>query len=290
MSTDVKKKQGPLLFLSFVISGILIGGGAILPGVSGGVLCVIFGIYRPMMELFSHPIKAIKKHLSLFIPVGIGVGIGFVGFAKILGSLFENYKLPTLWVFVGIILGTVPMLLKTAREKTGKTQKGDLVALLIAFFALLTILLSWKSKASSMEELNLQSETSISMELNLLTTFLSGIIWGFSLIVPGLSSSSLLIFMGLYDHIMTAVGKLDFSVIVPLILGIVLVAALCARAVEKLFEKHYSYASHAVVGLVLASTITIIPMPITLWGVGLAAIGFVLAALLDRWQASIQRD
>lgn len=278
MSTDVKKKQGPLLFLSFVISGILIGGGAILPGVSGGVLCVIFGIYRPMMELFSHPIKAIKKHLSLFIPVGIGVGIGFVGFAKILGSLFENYKLPTLWVFVGIILGTVPMLLKTAKEETGKTQKGDLVALAGSFAVLLIVLLL------------LNTGQGINMALTPYTAFLSGIIWGFSLIVPGLSSSSLLIFMGLYDHIMTAVGKLDFSVIVPLILGIVLVAALCARAVEKLFEKHYSYASHAVVGLVLASTITIIPMPITLWGVGLAAIGFVLAALLDRWQASIQRD
>jgi putative membrane protein len=278
MSTDVKKKQGPLLFLSFVISGILIGGGAILPGVSGGVLCVIFGIYRPMMELFSHPIKAIKKHLSLFIPVGIGVGIGFVGFAKALGALFEKYEIQTLWVFVGIILGTVPMLLKTAKEETGKTQKGDLAALFGAFAVLLTVLLL------------LNTGQGINMALTPFTAFLSGIIWGFSLIVPGLSSSSLLIFMGLYDHIMTAVGKLDFSVIVPLILGIVLVAALCARAVEKLFEKHYSYASHAVVGLVLASTLTIIPMPITLWGVGLAAVGFVLAALLDRWQASIQRD
>lgn len=278
MSTDVKKKQGPLLFLSFVISGILIGGGAILPGVSGGVLCVIFGIYRPMMELFSHPIKAIKKHLSLFIPVGIGVGIGFVGFAKALGALFEKYEIQTLWVFVGIILGTVPMLLKTAKEETGKTQKGDLVALAGSFAVLLIVLLL------------LNTGQGINMALTPYTAFLSGIIWGFSLIVPGLSSSSLLIFMGLYDHIMTAVGKLDFSVIVPLILGIVLVAALCARAVEKLFEKHYSYASHAVVGLVLASTLTIIPMPITLWGVGLGAIGFVLAALLDRWQASIERN
>jgi putative membrane protein len=278
MSTQVKAKQGPLLFLSYVISGILIGGGAILPGVSGGVLAVIFGIYRPMMELFSHPIKALKKHLSLFIPVGIGVAIGFVGFAKVLGTLFEKYEIQTLWVFVGIIFGTVPMLLKTAREETGKTQKGDLDALVGSFGTLLAVLVL------------LNTGQGIKMSLNPMTAFLSGIIWGFSLIVPGLSSSSLLIFMGLYDHIMSAVGALNFSVIVPLLLGIALVAALCARAVEKLFQKHFSYASHAVVGLVLASTLTIIPRPITVWGLALAAIGFVLAALLDRWQASIQRD
>lgn len=278
MSTQVKAKQGPLLFLSYVISGILIGGGAILPGVSGGVLAVIFGIYRPMMELFSHPIKALKKHLSLFIPVGIGVAIGFVGFAKVLGTLFEKYEIQTLWVFVGIIFGTVPMLLKTAREETGKTQKADLVALVGSFGTLLAVLVL------------LNTGQGINMTLTPATAFLSGIIWGLSLIVPGLSSSSLLIFMGLYDHIMSAVGALNFSVIVPLLLGIALVAALCARAVEKLFQKHFSYASHAVVGLVLASTLTIIPMPISAWGVGLAIIGFVLAALLDRWQASIQRD
>ncbi len=278
MSTQVKAKQGPLLFLSYVISGILIGGGAILPGVSGGVLAVIFGIYRPMMELFSHPIKALKKHLSLFIPVGIGFAIGFVGFAKVLGTLFEKYEIQTLWVFVGIIFGTVPMLLKTAREETGKTQKGDLVALGGSFASLLAVLVL------------LNTGQGINMTLTPATAFLSGIIWGLSLIVPGLSSSSLLIFMGLYDHIMSAVGALNLSVIVPLLLGIALVAALCARAVEKLFQKHFSYASHAVVGLVLASTLTIIPMPISAWGVGLAIIGFVLAALLDRWQASIQRD
>jgi putative membrane protein len=278
MSTQVKAKQGPLLFLSYVISGILIGGGAILPGVSGGVLAVIFGIYRPMMELFSHPIKALKKHLSLFIPVGIGVAIGFVGFAKVLGTLFEKYEIQTLWGFVGIIFGTVPMLLKTAREETGKTQKADLVALVGSFGTLLAVLVL------------LNTGQGINMTLTPATAFLSGIIWGLSLIVPGLSSSSLLIFMGLYDHIMSAVGALNFSVIVPLLLGIALVAALCARAVEKLFQKHFSYASHAVVGLVLASTLTIIPRPITVWGLALAAIGFVLAALLDRWQASIQRD
>ena len=59
------------LWILRAIQGALIGVGAILPGVSGGVLCVLFGIYRPMMELFSHPAGAIKKYWRLLLPVGI---------------------------------------------------------------------------------------------------------------------------------------------------------------------------------------------------------------------------
>ncbi len=67
----------------------------------------------------------------------------------------------------------------------------------------------------------------------------SGIVWGFSLVVPGLSSSSILLFMGIYDKIMAGVGSLNFSIIIPLFLGIALVAVLCAHLVDSLFEKHH---------------------------------------------------
>ena len=61
-----------------LIHGAIIGLGAVLPGISGGVLCVVFGVYKPIMELLSHPFKAIKKHAKTLIPVVIGIAIGFV--------------------------------------------------------------------------------------------------------------------------------------------------------------------------------------------------------------------
>jgi putative membrane protein len=131
-------------------------------------------------------------------------------------------------------------------------------------------------------------------ELNTLLAFISGVVWGFSLVVPGLSSSSLLIYMGLYENIMLEVGKLNMGIIIPLMAGILLVAVLFARIIDSLFEKHNSIASHAVIGLVLASTISIIPSftdtKAIIIGALLIALGFVGALQLDKWQASIKKE
>ena len=131
------------------------------------------------------------------------------------------------------------------------------------------------------------------MPLTPLWSLVSGIVWGFSLVIPGLSSSSILLFMGLYTKIMAAVGDLDFSVILPLITGIALVAVLCAKLVNLLFEKHFSLASHAIVGLVLASTLMIIPRDFTgitqvLLCLLLAALGFFAAWYMGIWGERIK--
>ncbi len=276
MTTNHDKSNS--LFLLRILNGILIGGGAILPGVSGGVLAVVFGIYQPMMELLSHPFTAFKKHWKLFLPVGIGVMLGFVGFAKVVGGLFEKYEVQTLCLFIGLIFGTVPMLLKTA-QRDGKSTKKDYLALGLSFALLLAVLLIVNRTGK------------LSLTLTTPWAFVSGIIWGFSLVVPGLSSSSLLIFMGLYESIMSAVGALNLGVILPLFAGIALVALLFARLIDKLFNERFSLASHAVVGLVLASTLTIIPSFAStgqlIVGILLAGIGFVAAMQLDKWQAKM---
>ena len=75
-------------WLMHVFHGALIGVGAILPGVSGGVMCVLFGIYQPMMALLSHPGKAFRQYYRLFVPVLIGCAIGFVGLSKVVELAF----------------------------------------------------------------------------------------------------------------------------------------------------------------------------------------------------------
>lgn len=267
--------KSPALMLMRVLQGALIGGGAILPGVSGGVLAVVFGIYRPMMELLSHPFRALKKNLWLFIPIVIGVGIGFVGFAKLMALLFAEDSPYPISLFVGLILGTVPSLLKTARSQ-GRKPVADMTALGLTFAGLLAFLII------------LEGTGSMNLTLTPVWALISGLIWGFSLIVPGLSSSSILIFMGLYKSIMDDVGRLQLGTVIPLLLGIALVAFLFARVIDSLFNKHFSVASHAIVGLVLASTIMIIPRVYAGLGqillcLGLAVIGFAGAWYLGVW-------
>lgn len=269
-----KNEKSPVLMFMRVLQGTLIGGGAILPGVSGGVLAVVFGVYRPMMEMLSHPFRSLKKHLWLFIPIIIGVALGFVGFAKLMALLFKENSPYPISVFVGLILGTVPVLLKTAKSQGGKP--ADAKTMWLTFAGLLAFLII------------LQSLSGMNLPLNPLWAFISGIIWGFSLVVPGLSSSSLLIFMGLYTRIMDDVGSLQLATVVPLLLGIALVAILFARLVDRLFDRHFSLASHAIVGLVLASTVMIVPRAYdsfaqVLLCLLLAAIGFAAAWFLGVW-------
>ena len=117
-----------------ILQGALIGLGAVLPGISGGVLCVIFGIYKPVMELISHPFKNFKTHVPKLIPVIIGGGIGFLGIANVLAFFLEKYPAPSVCLFVGLIAGMIPSLWAEAggrqavsiavRGETGRHLRG----------------------------------------------------------------------------------------------------------------------------------------------------------------------
>ena len=91
--------------LRYLLCGALIGAGAILPGVSGGVLAVVFGIYRPFMEVLTHPRRALPKYWRMLIPLSIGWAAGFLGFAKGIAAALSLSDAVTTWLFIGLIGG-----------------------------------------------------------------------------------------------------------------------------------------------------------------------------------------
>ena len=114
-----------LALLRNLMCGCLIGAGAILPGVSGGVLAVIFGIYEPLMELITNPRQGIAQYGSRFAPVILGMGIGFLVFAKGLLVFFQLSYTIAVWAFIGLILGTMPALYREAGAR-GRGAAGTL--------------------------------------------------------------------------------------------------------------------------------------------------------------------
>lgn len=227
-----------------LIQGALIGVGAILPGVSGGVLCVAFGIYEPMMELLTHPKEALRKNCRLFIPIGIGWIAGFILLARAVELLFAVSAPAALMLFFGLICGTLPELFKTSEKSDpGRSWTPFILALALAylFFHLL------------------EGGISTVIAPSFGSYVLCGLLWGLSLIIPGLSSSSILIYLGLYAPMTAGIAALDFGVLIPLLLGIVATALLFARLVDMLFKKHYALISRIVLGFVIASSLKIIP-------------------------------
>ncbi len=270
-----------MLFFLRILQGALIGLGAVLPGISGGVLCVIFGIYKPIMELLSSPFKRFRTHVPKLIPVIIGIGLGFLGISKLLAFVLEKYEAPSICLFIGLIVGMLPSLWSEAGEQ-GRT-KGSVTSMLVAFAAVMAILIS----------LNVLSVT---IEANTLWFVFCGFCVALSIIAPGMSFSTLLMPLGLYQPLVDGLGNLKFTVIIPVALGALVTVVALVKAVDKLFERFYTYAFHAIVGIVVAATVMIIPFGsftnALSWviNLGFIAVGIVAALLLDKFNKKFPKE
>ena len=268
-------------FIVRVIQGAIIGAGAILPGISGGVLGVAFGIYQPMMAVLAKPFQNLKLYWRMFIPIFIGWAAGFLGLAGVIAKLLDINAAVIVSLFVGLIAGTFPSLFREG-AKEGRT-KGMWVALAISTIALLAFFYFLKSGQ--------QAAVTPSFGWYIFC----GVLWGISLIVPGMSSSSILLFLGLYQPMSAGIAALDINVLAPFAIGIISTVILLARVVNHLFEKHYGIAFYCVIGFVIASTIPIIPLSFTGVGEALlcvvaAAAGFVGSFLMDRWSDKYPKE
>lgn len=104
-------------FLSNCLKGIAIGSGAILPGISSGVFCVIFGIYEKLLDSILNFFQDIKNNFKFLFPILIGVGIGVILFGNLLNFCLFQFPIQTKSIFIGLILGSIPALLKEIHTK-----------------------------------------------------------------------------------------------------------------------------------------------------------------------------
>lgn len=266
-------------WLRDLLCGALIGAGAILPGVSGGVLAVVFDIYRPFMEVLTRPQTAIPKYWKWFPPIALGWCAGFLGFAKGIAAAISFSNTVTTWLFLGLIAGTVPSLFREA-GKEGRTAAswGSLLLCAGAVFAGLF----YVSRVAE-----------VSVEPNFWWYNFCGALWGMSIVIPGMTSSSVMMALGLYQPMLEGLARLDLLVLSASLPGMVLAIALLARLVSWFFRTHYAVAFHGILGFVLASTLVIIPTEYApgepLLSVLCCVGGFLLAFLLARLDKKIQK-
>lgn len=228
-----------------IFQGLVIGVSGILPGISGGVLCIVFGIYKPFMEILASPLSGIKAHWRRLLPVGIGAGVGFFMLVKAVSTLIEEHEALATAAFAGLILGTLPSLIRAAgkEKRTWRSYTAFFVSFILFF-----VLFVW-----------LKLSDGFSVAPNFLWFAVAGAIWGLSIVLPGLSSSAILIFLGLFGPIAEGAISFDFSVLFPLAVGGVGSLILFAKLINLLYEKHFSVMSHVIIGIVVATTLPILP-------------------------------
>ena len=253
--------------------GALVGIGAIVPGFSGGVLAVVFGIYEPLLRFLADIRVKFIENFKYFLPVGIGGVVGVVAFSAVVDFAFSNYAAQFTWLFIGFIAGTLPSLIKTS----GKEGRKQWHWLLLAGMAALTYFyMRW-----------IESIQNVTLAPSVWTWLLSGILMGLGMVVPGMSPSNFLIYLGLYQPMASGIKQLNLGVILPIMAGVILCILVFAKLISLLFNKAYAVMYHLILGIVVGSTLAIIPGGVKGWAIAVCALLFAAGALASFFLARL---
>ena len=225
--------------------GMLIGTGAILPGVSSGVFLVIFGLYEKIIDSILHFFRNIKKNFLFLCPIIFGALLSIFLFSKVLLFVFDKYYIYTSYAFIGLILGSVPAIRKQANII--KPNFFHIMCFILSF--LLSIFLI------AIEKGNTYNISSFSYSYLILTGFTMSA----GIIIPGVSKTAILIMLGIYSSYLTAISTLNFSFLFPIGIGLVFGCIFFMYVINFLFSHFKTYTYFFILGFVVGSCFVIYP-------------------------------
>ncbi|HWS29057.1 MAG TPA: DUF368 domain-containing protein [Clostridia bacterium] len=238
------KRQNTFLYRIF--KGFIIGIAAILPGASGGVLAVAMGIYKPTLDALANIFKSFKTSVRFLLPLGLGALIGLLSTSRMVEYLMFNYREQTMFALIGLVIGGVPSLISEANMHGFKKRYLIASVFGVGFIILFAMLNNSLTKTGS-------------WPFNGWTSVLGGGILAVGTVIPGISTSFLLIHMGLYEPLLSALNDFDVLTLLCVAAGAVSIAIVLVLFVKRMFERHYGYAYYAVLGFLIGSIVLVFP-------------------------------
>ena len=258
--------------LQAVLEGTLIGAAGLIPGASGGIMAVAFGVYQEALDAIIGLFSNFKKSFSFLWPYGLGVAIGVFGCAFALEWLLKNWNMPFMYMLIGMVLGGIPSIIKEAGKPF--SLKYAICSLLGAVLVAAIAMLDDKLTGSN------------PWEYNYLTAALAGGIIAIGIVIPGISTSFILMFMGLYEPLLSSLTRLELPYLICAGCSALIVGALLVVFVRNMFRRHPAGANYCVLGFLIGTTALIFPgfAPFftELLYLALAATGFFLTTMMNR--------
>ncbi len=220
------------------LKGIVVGLGAIAPGLSGSVLLVIFGLYQKTITAISSIFKDFKNNLKYLLPLAAGIGVGIVLFSKLVDYLLLTFQMQTRFAFLGLILGSIPLFYKEVRKNGFRRGYYLLVA---AAFAGGLILFNFNADLFP-----------VVTDPSFPQCILLGIAVASSYIVPGVDSAAILSALGLYDLWVHALATLNLEILFPAFLGAAAGVLVVSSLMGLLIAKCYTLTFSIIFGLFLS--------------------------------------
>jgi putative membrane protein len=266
-------------YFSNFLKGILIGIGCIAPGVSGGVIAMIFGLYEKLMEAVSNFFKSMVKYTKFLLPIGLGGIIGIVGFSKVLKYVLDEFPMPSTYTIAGLIIGTLPILFKRANKKGFK--KIYLIPFVITFtLAILLMLIEFSSvKPTAVSVANINT-------IDIVKLIIYGVIIAGSIVIPGISGSVILMILGVYGIVLGAIAEMNIVLLIPLAIGLGSGILLFSKLMDYLLNTQYSFTYYGILGFAIGSVPQII-QGFSLDFIGILSIFLLLIGIVVSYRISI---
>lgn len=278
--------------IKLICKGAVIGIANIIPGVSGGTMMVVMGIYDKLIHAITHIKSEFKEALRLLIPIVIGMAAGIIILTEVITRALEHFPVQTNFMFIGLIVGGLPIVIKRLKETGQKVSAGNILVLVLFFILVAGFALIGETEAAG-------GEISLSV-LEVVKLFLIGVIASATMVIPGVSGSMVLMLLGYYYLILDSVSAflhalLDFDfpvllektgILMPFGIGVLLGIGIIAKLIEIVFNKFPNYAYCAIIGLIVASPFAIIFMSdltrYTVTGVLTGLLTFVVGFIIAR--------
>ena len=237
-------------FLSRMLKGLVVGVANIIPGVSGGTMAVVMGIYDKLIGAVSDLRRDFKNSVIYLFPIGVGALLGILLFSYLIEYLLANFTMPTNIFFLGLILGSIPMIYRRATWE--KLKKVSLLPFAASFAVMIVMtLLQNVTDAGSALITTLDVGSAIRL-------FLSAVAAAACMIMPGISGSMIMVLLGVYTSVLTAISSFNIPVLIPVALGVLLGVFWGAKLIDWCMKRFEQQTYFAILGLIAGSILPIL--------------------------------
>ena len=240
-------------YLKYFLCGLIFGTANVIPGVSGGTMLVVFGIFDKLTDAISG-VKRIFRNFPFLLTFALGAGAGILVSAKVISQMFVSFGVQTNMFFIGLILGGIPLI-----YRLGTAEKKPKPLCIVPF----VIAMAFVIALAVLEKLNIFSLTAETVEGFDLVFSLkmvgSAALAAVTMIIPGISGSFVMMLLGVYETIIGALSTFNFYVIIPFAIGAVVGIVVGAKLISMLIAKNRLMVYSALMGLVIGSVYAILP-------------------------------
>lgn len=268
-------------YLKIFIGGVVFGTANVIPGVSGGTMLVVFGLFDKLTEAISG-IKKIFGNIAFLITFALGAGAGILLSAKVIGSMFQMYAVQTNLFFIGLILGGVPLIIRLGTAEH-KIKPLCIVPFVISMAVVIGLTVLEKNDVFTMTAENVTGFDAV-FSLKMIAC---AAVAAVTMIIPGISGSFMMLLMGVYETIIGALNDMNFYVIIPFAIGAIIGIIFGAKLISMLIKKNKLMVYSAILGMVIGSVYAILPEGFgfnlqTGYGFAFMLIGVLVSVLIDK--------